>query len=113
MPWEKLNHFVSTFGINANVVYIRNRRKHKHNPSIMKGTEKQIKYANDLISDAEKNVQKFLDKGKKDHPKVQEKLQKIEMAKTLETAHLVIELFTKWTGDLHGERGFKAYFKIK
>jgi len=79
----------------------------------MKGTEKQIKYANDLISDAEKNVQKFLDKGKQDHPKVQEKLQKIEMAKTLETAHLVIELFTQWTGDLHGERGFKAYFNIK
>jgi hypothetical protein len=35
------------------------------------------------------------------------------MAKTLETAHLVIELFTKWTGDILGKKNFKAYFKIK
>jgi len=79
----------------------------------MKGTEKQIKYANDLINDAEKHVQKLLDKGKEDHPRVQEKLQEIEMAKSLDSAHLVIQLFTQWTGDLHGEKGFKAYFNIK
>lgn len=81
----------------------------------MKGTEKQIKYANDLVAEFKSKVDKVVSKGKAD--RIQNRIEILEFVENCEDAHLVIEIMNNWTSfpkenPVHGERGIINYFNL-
>lgn len=96
---------------------MKDTNTHNENGDKMKGSEKQIKYAQDLIEDYRtRQVEKFVKAGKAD--KIQGRIEVLEFVETLEDAGMVIEImknagsFAKKDNPVHGDRGIKAYYNI-
>lgn len=84
----------------------------------MKGTDKQIKYASDLIEKKQQEIKKFTDAGKADHPTVIKRSKVLAFCTECEDASLVIEILTNSIGlfddenPVEGKRGIKAYYNL-